>query len=481
VYCGLKFVSGYGLNCHLDSLVITSTDIEEPYPDFTVSERIIAAGDTVVFTDNSFNGPYTYYDWDFGYSADPATATGPGPHMVVYDSTGYASISLTLDSNYKETKINYLLIDNYVHYIPFNLKAQVDLADVYLNWNWKSFEDGFETEDFRLWGNVIEGPGVGNEEGQYGYWHVENDPGFASSGSSFAIVDWGYNLDSWLISPKIQVTQFSRIEFDWTSNYDYNVGNGNGDLTVEISTDDGISWNTLWTFTEIGSWFNWTWYTTSLDIGGYAGQEVLIAFHVVGNDNADILIDEVNVNNVMKKESSIKTSISDKRTYINKGRQIPQTDQTKMIVPEKTASLSNYSIYRNGELAGTSTTTSYIDEGLSKGTYYYYIIGNYINPEYSTKPSDTIQIVITYDDIAGNKAATSVLFYPNPSYGNFFIETEKAYHLEIKDIAGNSIKEMEIPAATSSIDISDHPEGIYLFFFRNDEANFVLRGCVQRK
>ena len=52
---------------------------------------------TATFTDESFGGqePYTY-SWDFGADASPATATGPGPHVVNYSVGGDKTAGLTV-------------------------------------------------------------------------------------------------------------------------------------------------------------------------------------------------------------------------------------------------------------------------------------------------------------------------------------------------------------------------------------------------
>ena len=48
---------------------------------------------TVFFVDKS-SGIITTRDWDFGTDANPATATGVGPHIVTYSSNGKKEIKL---------------------------------------------------------------------------------------------------------------------------------------------------------------------------------------------------------------------------------------------------------------------------------------------------------------------------------------------------------------------------------------------------
>lgn len=74
-----------------------------PKPDFTVMPEINnqCDVDTVFVADNSLLPPGTTgtYTWTFGQGAIPATATGPGPHQVVYASFGSKSIVLQVETD----------------------------------------------------------------------------------------------------------------------------------------------------------------------------------------------------------------------------------------------------------------------------------------------------------------------------------------------------------------------------------------------
>jgi PKD repeat protein len=71
--------------------------------DTQVPDIQIVLGDTVVQSQNvivqadSINPSYTYL-WDFGPNAQPSTATGPGPHTVIFDSVGNQTIQLIVIS-----------------------------------------------------------------------------------------------------------------------------------------------------------------------------------------------------------------------------------------------------------------------------------------------------------------------------------------------------------------------------------------------
>lgn len=69
--------------------------------DFNVSRMVLPISDpTTIFTSFTYGSVDSLF-WDFGSTATPSTATGPGPHAVQYttDSEGYRSASLTVWSN----------------------------------------------------------------------------------------------------------------------------------------------------------------------------------------------------------------------------------------------------------------------------------------------------------------------------------------------------------------------------------------------
>lgn len=72
-----------------------------PKADFTAVPTAFCLGQTVTVTDAStFSlGAITGWKWSFGANASPLTATGPGPHNVVFNTPGTRSIVLTLETD----------------------------------------------------------------------------------------------------------------------------------------------------------------------------------------------------------------------------------------------------------------------------------------------------------------------------------------------------------------------------------------------
>ena len=150
----------------------------------------------------------------------------------------------------------------------------------------ESFSDDFEAGVFADGWELIQGSG--------NYWQISAN--YAYQGAYGAYVPWGYTIDTWLITPEIEIGANHVVSFAWESSYYWSVDPyDNCDLFIQVSTDGGTTWNSIWTFGDIGVWVNWTWYETSLDLSAYAGQTVLIGFNEVGDDNADVGIDNVYV------------------------------------------------------------------------------------------------------------------------------------------------------------------------------------------
>lgn len=83
-----------------------------PVAEFTVSTNSVCIGQTVVFTDAS-SGTITSYLWNFGTGASPATSSLQGPVSVTYSTSGYKTISLTVngpDGTNTITKTDFVFI-----------------------------------------------------------------------------------------------------------------------------------------------------------------------------------------------------------------------------------------------------------------------------------------------------------------------------------------------------------------------------------
>ncbi|MFT4663751.1 MAG: PKD repeat protein [Gammaproteobacteria bacterium] len=96
-------------------MAIDDIDIQcvsaNPIADFSAASTIPCIGEVVLFSDASVNT--ASWLWNFGVGATPATATGAGPHSVVYSSGGDKTVSLIATGGCSTdaiTKTNYLTV-----------------------------------------------------------------------------------------------------------------------------------------------------------------------------------------------------------------------------------------------------------------------------------------------------------------------------------------------------------------------------------
>lgn len=151
-----------------------------------------------------------------------------------------------------------------------------------------------------------------------GWVHVQNNqtetwekfyfiPEFNFDGQYAASMEYDPNLelqDEWLITPSLDLTSTAnpRLEFLTRVSYYWGVLQDTYDLQVQISTDNGATWNQVWDETDLGVPELDGWYEQHmthqvyLDLTAYAGEpDVKIAFRYYGTDGAWATIDAVKV------------------------------------------------------------------------------------------------------------------------------------------------------------------------------------------
>ncbi|MDF1694810.1 MAG: Ig-like domain-containing protein [Saprospiraceae bacterium] len=77
-------------------------------------------------------------------------------------------------------------------------------------------------------------------------------------------------------------------------------GSGMGSFNLDISTDDGNTWNTLWSMSgDQGS----NWLNANINLNAYVGQDVQLRFNVItGTYQSDVAIDNVNITSNIAEE-----------------------------------------------------------------------------------------------------------------------------------------------------------------------------------
>lgn len=112
---GVTVVETIGGNCSSElgelAVVLDKCDLKA---DFITDNSLLCEGGKVLFTNASVGvSPNTQYFWNFGSGASPATASGPGPHEVVYSAGGIYSPELTITDGIEdsEVKINSIVVN----------------------------------------------------------------------------------------------------------------------------------------------------------------------------------------------------------------------------------------------------------------------------------------------------------------------------------------------------------------------------------
>lgn len=253
---------------------------------------------------------------------------------------------------------------------PYNLEVAIGevAGEALFTWNniWglESFADSFEDQTYDAWDDYVQGPGVPGE-GTSAYWHIISDAS-APDGNYLSFVDWGYTIDTWLVTPDIAVTEGMTLSFWWNTSYYWSVSpNNNSDLHIKISTDGGNTWTSIWTEDDFGTFNNFVWYQTTLDLSAYAGV-AKIAFNLVQDDGATVSLDHINISTAKRSIGTFARSIApnvDEKAKSSKG-------EITMLAPTK--AFVGYNVYLDEVLLTTEPTeeTEYLFTGLIPGTSY---------------------------------------------------------------------------------------------------------------
>jgi hypothetical protein len=250
--------------------------------------------------------------------------------------------------------------------------------------------EGFEDTFPPVGWDTLSAPG-GIQGGPYPIpWTQYGDP-YNHTGDCGAVYGWGYNLDGWLriVNLDFSSVLYASLSFWWMSSYKWSVDSNNADLFIEVSLDAGMTWDTLWTFGDSTAvlnsgapwpWADWTWYESSVMLDDYAGApNVMIGFHVVADDNADIAIDDVVIDTIVSAlneditgtplrgvQFRASTIISDQRAIFE--LILPEATEVHIAVYDITGRFSEMLVAQDFS-SGTHRFTKYLN--LPAGVYFY--------------------------------------------------------------------------------------------------------------
>lgn len=279
-----------------NSLVTTATanatGINNPQPcapiaDFTpINDLYVCEGGTLTFTDVSYNGQPTSYNWNF-QGGTPSTSSDSVP-TIQYNTAGTYSVSLTVanaqgSDNFSRT--------NYVHVLP--AAAQ---------YSGNFYQEGMENTTVFTADWDIENP-------QGNGWINANTA--AATGTRSCRLDntsaMAGQTDAF-ISPSINFAAMINPVFTFKVAFAQRAGSEADRLRVYMSTDCGATWllrytksgATLSTRSALTSAFvptanEWRTETVSLSSAQLNGTNVRIKFEFESDGGNDIYIDDINI------------------------------------------------------------------------------------------------------------------------------------------------------------------------------------------
>ncbi len=148
-----NYTGEWGFFWCVDDVKVIET-IPGHYADFTCSHYIIPVGKTVTFEDTSDGDHFSSWQWDFGQGAEPATAVGPGPHDVIYNSPGLKNPSMTVDQEYTLTKPNFVNVFEITDKLHWDNNQNTSIVGLSSQGTWQAAAR-FKTSDLIYYNDYI--------------------------------------------------------------------------------------------------------------------------------------------------------------------------------------------------------------------------------------------------------------------------------------------------------------------------------------
>ncbi len=294
----------------------------------------------------------------------------------------------------------------------------------------------------------------------------------------------GVGSTSWMILPPMD---FSGINAPFMSFESHLKITNNEILAVKVSTDNGVTWTTVHSFTAntpLG------WQRTEVDLSTYANNPyVKIAFfyddfetHGYGWAVDDIIV-----------AGEIKTPISNFATNFNVDMTAPIEEGTFVVGTDKVYVSGNFASY-NWPEPGTEAALELTDTdgdkiysltvlGNEAGNYEYKYFKNsgWNSGEWDGGDNRSFEIVdanVTLNDVWGvsavNTLEAEVTLSPNPTNGILKVMVNGNYNVEVMDITGKIIEKTQMSNIVN-IDLSSRNAGVYFVRIANEKGNATFK------
>lgn len=376
--------------------------------------------------------------------------------------TGKYQVSLLANDGFDTVKQVFKInVNEPIFKSPNNLKAKGNKEKVELVWkntNRIKINEGFEGEWLMenwsvMQSKTIDGELQKTQKGENTWFQADKNsfggeiPRIIYSGKKSAAISNTAKDFNWLISPKINIDDDSKLSFNlFYVNKTYQNIYRYTNFRVIIITQNQEKKEIL--FLSKGAKINIYQKPIVISLAEYANTFVRVAFvYEYTNNVYPLLIDNVQISTKQKEETD------------SDGKHI------------------GYKIYRNSELLKTIndiSTLNYLDSSLAKGTYEYYVTALYSNPDGESKASNKEKVTLT--SVPNILLNNNIKVYPNPTSSQFTIEmntqiksttTIQIYNMNGQSIYKNSYNK-ELRKIT--IDISKYGKGVYMLkMINNDE------------
>lgn len=283
------------------NLVVTGTDSNytpacKPIADFNPAHRVYCVGDSVEFTDYSYNGTVdSTWSWSWNFPGATPSASADQNPTVVYYNPGTYNVTLTVTNPngsdaYTRQNIVTVIADSTGMVTPF-------------------FE-GFEASTFpqdpsdplKDW--TIEAPSINT-------WKRNTDAGFWGSAASVRINPAAINTgeEHSLISPVIDMDSVNNEELRFRLAFSRKDTNAKSFLKIYVSSDCGQSWKIRYVgradagLLTVPTFINppfipnsWDWKEEIAYLQGYQGKKVRVKFTFEDNGDGNYLyLDHINL------------------------------------------------------------------------------------------------------------------------------------------------------------------------------------------
>ena len=338
-----------------------------------------------------------------------------------------------------------------------NLSGIWDGQKVTLSWERDFFID-FE-DDPQGW-SMLDANGDGYGFGIYMGGGMNPDGSVNTTNTNACLSSFSYmngigdlNPNNYAFMPKVKLLANASIEF-YASGYDPSYPNE--PIAISVASADGMTVSDVQSFVTSYPYHKYT-----VDLSGYAGQEVFLGFHHQSNVSAfAVVIDNITVTNAVWAGTASETI--------------------------------RYQIYRSFDGANYNMigwtdgdAVAYNDNDIQSVTCYYKVTAVNSMPGDETCESapamaiDGIHNYVTVITDSMNELSIDAKVYPNPTNGQVNIEAEGMNRVTVINSLGQNVYDAETDANQMVVDMSQFGAGMYLIRIIFEDGVSVRRVLKQ--